>query len=303
MDNTPLVSIIIPTYGGSDYLPRAINGVLKQKYTNWELIIVDDNGYGTTSQKKTESVLKPFLSDLRIRYIYHESNKNGSAARNTGVANSRGEYIALLDDDDEYEEDFLNKQVELLVTLPNEYALVYCSHVTMFNDECVEVYHASHNGNLLYDNLVHQIEIATTSILIRKFAYESVHGFDESFRRHQDWEFLARISSKYLIKANDFIGYKRYLELRNVPSSAEKAKEYREHYLEKMKPYISTLTTRQQKKVFLVNKLDVALWFLKERRIRLFFKEYREIRPGWYGVKYLLYRLFIVISRRRFKLV
>lgn len=298
-----LVSIIIPTYGGANLLPRAIEGVLLQTHQEFELIIVDDNGKGTDNQLKTASVIEPYLTDSRIKYIVHDVNKNGSAARNTGVSHSKGNYIALLDDDDVYNPDFIEKQLAALKALPLEYALVYCSHETYFDGVKIEEYHAEASGNLLYENLVHSIEIATTSALIRRSAFENIGGFDESFRRHQDWEFMDRLSAKYLIKANDFLGYKRYLEWRNVPVNAEKAKQFRLHYLEKMTPLLSGLSPRQAKTVIMFNRLDVALWYLKERKPLKFIKEYFEIKPGLLGLRFLYRRMMLIINRGKMKLV
>ena len=303
MNSNPLVSIVIPTYGGSNYLPRAINGIQKQTYKNWELIVVDDNGVGTINQEKTKQVLRPFVSDTRIKYICHQVNQNASAARNTGAANSNGVFIAFLDDDDEYCSEFLERQVKVLSNLSDNYALVYCSHVTFFNGIQIEEIRASQRGMLLYENLSHSIEIATSSILVRKSAFDSIKGFDESFRRHQAWEFIARIAAKYLIQANDFIGYRRYLEWRTVPNTFQKAKSYREHYLTKMKPYIEMLPSKRQKYVLWGNRLDVAMWLLKEKKFGAFIKEYYNIHSGWFGMCFLLGRVKIIIRRRKMKLV
>lgn len=298
-----LVSIIIPTYGGANLLPRAIEGVLIQTHQEFELIIVDDNGKGTDNQLKTASVIEPYLIDNRIEYIVHDVNRNGSAARNTGVSHSKGNYIALLDDDDVYNPDFIEKQLVVLKALPLEYAMVYCSHESYFDGVKIEEYHAEASGNLLYENLIHSIEIATTSALIRRSAFENIGGFDESFRRHQDWEFMARLAAKYLIKANDFLGYKRYLEWRNVPVDAEKAKLFRLHYLEKMTPLLNCLSKKQARTVIVYNKLDVALWYLKERRPLKFVKEYIEIKPGLRGLRFMYRRIMLIINRGKMKLV
>ena len=96
----PLVSVIIPTYKRSKSLNRAIDSVLSQTYPNIEIIVVDDNGKGSKYQLETEKSLEKYIKTDKIKYIIHDVNRNGSAARNTGFKHSRGEYINFLDDDD-----------------------------------------------------------------------------------------------------------------------------------------------------------------------------------------------------------
>lgn len=98
--NRSLVSVIIPTYKRATTLLDAIRSVLNQTYKNIEIVIVDDNGKGTYEQLETERLLKQYIENQQIIYIVHEYNKNGSAARNTGLMASHGAYINFLDDDD-----------------------------------------------------------------------------------------------------------------------------------------------------------------------------------------------------------
>ena len=101
MDKTNLLfSIVIPAYNRAKFLPRAINSVLKQDVSNWELIIVDD---GSTDE--TGKIAKQY-NDRRIKYVYQE-NKGEAGARNTGIKNAKATYICFLDSDDEYLEHHL----------------------------------------------------------------------------------------------------------------------------------------------------------------------------------------------------
>jgi glycosyltransferase involved in cell wall biosynthesis len=102
-----LVSIILPTYNRAHYLGRALESVLSQTYSNWECRIIDD---GSTDD--TEEVLAGF-DDPRIHYRRQE-NQGVSGARNTGIAECRGEVMALLDSDDEWLPDKLGKQLSYM---------------------------------------------------------------------------------------------------------------------------------------------------------------------------------------------
>jgi glycosyltransferase involved in cell wall biosynthesis len=101
----PLVSVIIPTYNGADFLGEAIQSVLEQTYANFELIVVND-----ASPDNTEEVVKMF-DDNRLKYIAHKKNSGVGQARHTGLQASKGEIIFLLDQDDYYHPDKLQSHV------------------------------------------------------------------------------------------------------------------------------------------------------------------------------------------------
>lgn len=97
-----MISIILPTYNCAEYLDRSINSVLRQSYSNWELIIIDDG-----SQDNTKEICEYYCSSyINIRYIYQE-NQGVSSARNKGISISNGSYICFLDADDYYDKRFL----------------------------------------------------------------------------------------------------------------------------------------------------------------------------------------------------
>ena len=114
MENKPEVSVVITTYKRPGKLGRAIKSVLDQSLEDWELIIVDDNNGDSPFRAETEAFMATYLGDSRIRYIKHEKNSGAPAARNTGIKAAVGTYIALLDDDDEFESTKLEKQLTLL---------------------------------------------------------------------------------------------------------------------------------------------------------------------------------------------
>ena len=91
------VSIIIPTYKNRGGLTTSVDSAIRQTYQNIEVIIVDDNPPDSEERHFTEQIMEGYLADPRVRYIKHAENKNGAAARNTGINSSTGEYIAFLD--------------------------------------------------------------------------------------------------------------------------------------------------------------------------------------------------------------
>jgi glycosyltransferase involved in cell wall biosynthesis len=114
------VSVIIPTCNRSTLVTRAIQSVLTQTYTNLECIVVDD-----ASNDNTGEVVNSFDDD-RLIFIRHDKKQGASAARNTGIKHSKGDFVAFLDDDDEWIATKLEKQVPLLKGLPERFGMVYC---------------------------------------------------------------------------------------------------------------------------------------------------------------------------------
>ncbi len=109
-------SVIIPTYNRAKYVLLAVNSVLKQKCGDVEIIVVDDG-----SEDETASVLQ--RSNLDIKYIY-QRNQGVSGARNTGIREATGEWVAFLDSDDEWHPDYLSRQRELLAKYAASVAVV-----------------------------------------------------------------------------------------------------------------------------------------------------------------------------------
>jgi len=108
------VSIIIPTYGRSDLLTRAIDSVLTQTHQDIEIVVVDDNHSDSESRLQTENMLKRYLGDSRVIYYKRDKNGGGAAARNSGIEQATGEYITFLDDDDYYHPEKIEKQLAFL---------------------------------------------------------------------------------------------------------------------------------------------------------------------------------------------
>lgn len=184
MNNVPLVSVIIPTFNRADLLTRAIRSVMKQTFHDFELIIVDD-----ASKDDTEQVVKQF-NDERVKYMAHEVNKGGAAARNTGIKSALGAYVAFLDDDDEY----TSKKLEVLVRALQEHpevGIVYSQAkiIGYHKKKTIVLPQYGKNGDLFIDALSGSF-ILYCSTLMRK---RCIVYFDESLPRWQDWDFHARV--------------------------------------------------------------------------------------------------------------
>ena len=195
-----LVSVIIPTYSRPKFIIRTIESVLKQTYFPIEIIVVDDNGIGTENQKHTEKILAPYIQQKRISYIPHEVNKNGSAARNTGIKASHGEYVTLMDDDDEMMSDKIKKQVAAIEKSNGKYHASYCGVEKRFGPRVMSRKIPSREGNLQKELLLGTWGIGSGSNpLFCREVFDNVGFFDESFWRKQDVEMMVRFFRKYQI--------------------------------------------------------------------------------------------------------
>ena len=267
-----LVSIIIPTYNGYDNLARAVDSCLKQTYQNIEVFVVDDNGEGTENQIKTQEVMEKYKDCSNVNYLVHPKNINGSAARNTGIKASSGEYIAFLDDDDEYLPENLEKHIQVLANKPGDYAMSYCGKKLITSNPKPEIIMPPYDGDILFDFLCSKMRIGSSFMVVRRSAVEEVNGFDESFRRHQDWEFIVRILDKYKIAKVDNIGLVKYNLGRNVARSPEKFEENRMYYLNKMEYIIKKFDKKQQVKIYNNHYFQIAKEYLRAKKFKQYFK-------------------------------
>lgn len=155
-----LVSVVITTYNRVNELKRAIKSVVQQSYKNLEIIVVDDNVDNSISEK-VKSIVEAF-NDKRIILKKNEKNLGGAISRNVGIQASKGNYVAFLDDDDEYLPTKIEKQLKLFKESNNEkLALVYCYCNGMCNGKITKKYCYDYVGNCLYDAMC--LCIAATS--------------------------------------------------------------------------------------------------------------------------------------------
>lgn len=185
-----LVSIVITTYKGYEKLSRAIDSVLAQTYPEIEIIVVDDNTKGTEERYLTEKVMEAY-QDNNIIYLKHDVNRNGAAARNTGIKAASGRYITFLDDDDYIVE---NRVEEAVIQLKRNAANIFlCSVCVVRKNICIKIVHIP-DKICTKEILLNDSIIGTGSNLFLEMDIVNVvDGFDESFKRYQDREFLLRI--------------------------------------------------------------------------------------------------------------
>lgn len=137
-----LVSIVTPCYNGAKYIAETIESVLSQTYQNWEMIIVDDG-----SRDNSAEIVNRF-TDSRIIYVYQD-NAGSAAARNNGIRRADGQYIALLDADDLWHSDFLEKQIAFM--REKNAVCVFCSY-RRINEQSQEILRPTYAKTIVNSN-------------------------------------------------------------------------------------------------------------------------------------------------------
>ena len=245
----PMVSVIITTYNTSDSLSDAVESVLNQTYSCYEIIVVDDNNPDTVGRAKAETIMSKYNQNS-VLYIKHTHNRNGSAARNTGIAHAKGKYIAFLDDDDVYLPDRLSICVNNLEE-NEEYEAVYTSALIRGRYEQREyVVKAEITGHIWKELLMFEGLLGTGSnLFLSADAVKAVNGFDEGFIRYQDVEFMLRIADRFKVLAVDQVLVEKNCKQRNIPDY-RKYKQVREKAFKKYDYLVERLDEHERKKFF-----------------------------------------------------
>lgn len=190
--STPLVSAVIPTYNRARDVCIAVGTAVAQTYpaAGLEIIVVDDGG-----SDDTEAALGRAYGD-RVRYL-RQVNGGVAAARNTGMAAARGQYLALLDDDDEWTPTKIGRQVELLEGRP-DIGMVITDVERM--DEQRRGFEIFHRRDVIPEDgwvLPHVLRnpaLAPASAMFRRQVFERTQGFDGSLRTAEDLDFHLRVA-------------------------------------------------------------------------------------------------------------
>ena len=194
----PFFSIIIPLYNSQEFISDAVESVLNQTYSDWELIIVDDG-----SQDESLDIARKFEQNYDVIKVFtHPNNKNKcvSASRNLGIENSNGKWIAFLDADDEWKQDKLKKQYDIIKRYDENLVFVYCrskvfdEHGKVLSSAEMPVYN---NKMDFYGNGIHGLsespfkwvikkgfEAPTSSVVVRA---EIVNKFNLKFKEYLDY--------------------------------------------------------------------------------------------------------------------
>lgn len=177
----PEIAIIVPCYNQGKYLSEALDSVLTQSFSEWELIVVDDG-----SADNSADIAKSYAAkDSRIRYVRQE-NAGPSAARNKGVSSTSAPLIFFLDGDNMIRPKFLEVGVNYMVSHPE--CVLFNSKADYFGDRTGEfkLRYTSYKDLLVANSI-------DCACIVRREDFDRVGGFDEQLRGYEDWEFFIRL--------------------------------------------------------------------------------------------------------------
>lgn len=192
------VSVVVPTHDRAGWVGGAVESALGQTYDDLEVVVVDG-----ASTDGTASVLAGYESDPRVTVLTNETRRGVSAAREQAIAAATGEFVCMLDDDDRWHPEKVERQVERFDRSDGTVGLVYTGAVAYRDGEEIARLHPSRRGDLYPEILVDFGLAPHSSHMYRREAISAVGGIDPAFDRGEDWELCIRLARQYRVEYVD----------------------------------------------------------------------------------------------------
>ena len=254
------ISVIIPTFNRKKTLGRAIQSVMNQTLSPFEILIIDDG-----SNDGTEEWVKDNFQN--IKYIY-QNNHGVSSARNIGIENAYGDWVAFLDSDDEWLPNKLYEQVKAIDSNP-EMKFFHTNEIWIRNGVRVnQMKKHKKYGGYIFEKCLDICRVSPSSVLIQKEVFDNIGIFDESLRVCEDYDLWLRITSKYSVVFLDIpLIYKYGGHADQLSKVNDGIESYRIQSLEKI--IKSGCLSNEQKAMAvnaLVNKMKIYSKGLEKRK-------------------------------------
>ena len=269
------ISVIIPTFNRKKTIGRAIQSVKNQSLSPFEILIIDDG-----SKDGTEEWVKEKFQN--IKYIY-QNNQGVSSARNIGIENAYGDWVAFLDSDDEWLPNKLNEQVKAIGLNP-EMKFFHTNEIWIRNGIRVnQMKKHKKYGGYIFEKCLDICRVSPSSVLIQKAVFNDIGIFDESLSVCEDYDLWLRITSKYPVVFLDIpLIYKYGGHADQLSKVNDGIESYRIQSLEKI---IKSVSLSNEQKVMavnaLINKMKIFSKGLEKRKKTIELKELKKNIQYW----------------------
>ncbi|MDB4754054.1 glycosyltransferase family 2 protein [Akkermansiaceae bacterium] len=192
-----LVSVVVPTYNRAVMVCDALQSVKNQSYRPLQLLVVDDGSTDDTGDVVKKWADENAKDDFEVRYLWQE-NQGGNPARNHGIAEAEGEFVAFLDSDDLWDSEKLKQQVELFIE-DSRVGAVYCGvrHVDAATGKVLESTKRNYPaGDILCQILVRDVTSPTSAYIVKRELFGKVGDFDITLQARQDWDMWIRLAAE-----------------------------------------------------------------------------------------------------------
>ena len=207
----PKTSVVITTFNDAEYLKRSIPSVINQTSKPKEIIIIDDG----SSDNQAKEIVDSFHNHTDISIILKKKKNGGpSSARNVGIKLAKGEFILFLDADDELLKNSLEWREEILESLDQNYASIYCSKIKLIDNKRKikeKIFETDGKLNVRLIGRNNGIPGQITHHLFRRDKVNEVNGYNESLKFNEDFEFLLRIAKKGLFFGVNRVGFIQHM--------------------------------------------------------------------------------------------
>ncbi len=268
---------------------RAIDSVLNQTYSNVEVIIVDDNIPSDEYSHDLAQVISLY-KDPRVKLVKQDVHINGARARNVGVNVSTGEYIAFLDDDDEWLPSKIEKQLCYLNDNPN-CSGCSCYYNEYLNNTLVHSVYPYTADDLFLKIFRREVSVFTSTVLLKKKILLDAGLFDEQLMRHQDLQLLLTFTAKYKLGVCPEYLVKMHNDSDINRPSIDKFIKVKEDFFYSVKDLYLSCTPENQKLIKSAHLFELAFAALKQRRVFVMLRYLLRVPISLNGYKLLFNRM------------
>jgi len=196
MADAPRVSVVLPVHNRRELVRRAIDSVLAQTMSDFELLVIDD-----CSTDATADVVEEYCSDPRVTLFRNQTNLGPAGARNRGIELARGHYIAFQDSDDRWFPEKLSQQVSALERNP-EHQACFCGALYYSQSQC---YYIPREGTLdvesaasgdLSTAVLYSNPATPQTMLVKAILFDKVGGFNAALKINEDWDLVIRMAQQ-----------------------------------------------------------------------------------------------------------